>query len=121
MAEPKSWETRVAEKEAQLQRALRKAEQYKEQLKQLQTRKANEERKQRTHRLIVAGAELAALYGRVLDQDEVLAVVDFLRQQKNAGTFTLEKTETDVTENTQEPEMEAKQENENFYGGLFEF
>jgi hypothetical protein len=121
MGEPKSWETRVAEKEAQLQRALRKAEQYKEQLKQLQTRKANEERKQRTHRLIVAGAELAALYGRVLDQDEVLAVVDFLRQQKDNGLFTLEKTETAVTEKAKEPELEAKTENAELYGGLFDF
>ena len=87
---------RIAEKRAQKERYDKKAEKCDEELKALLKKEAEETRKQRTHKLIVAGAELAALYGRTLEKDEILALVEFLRQQKNAGIFTLEKTETTV-------------------------
>ena len=87
MSTPRDLGDRVAEKEAQLKKALEKAELYKAQLKQLQAKKDTQDRKRRTHNLIIAGAELAALYGRVLYPEEVRQVIAFLRQQKDAGFF----------------------------------
>ena len=84
-------------------------------------KEAEETRKQRTHKLIVAGAELAALYGRALEKDEVLALVEFLQQQQNAGIFTLEKTEATVAETTREPEAKTKTGNGDLFGDLFNF
>ena len=112
---------RIAEKRAQKERYDKKAEKCDEELKALLKKEAEETRKQRTHKLIVAGAELAALYGRTLEKDEVLALVDFLRQQKNAGIFTLEKTEKAVTESIRESEAKAKESNGDLFGDLFNF
>lgn len=100
MSEPRPLEIRVAEKEEQMRKAFEKAEQYKAQLKQLQIRKADEERKERTHKLIVCGAELAALYGRPLEAPEIKAMVDFLRQMKETGQFTVcnEENQTEAAE-----------------------
>lgn len=80
---------RVAEKEAQLQKTIDKAERCKAQLKRLKSRQENEERKARTHKLIVCGAELAALFGHVLSREEVSALVDFLRIQRDRGILTI--------------------------------
>lgn len=112
---------RVAEKEAQLEKAQKKADQYKEQLKQLQARHRSEEQRQRTHKLIVCGAEIAALFERVLDQDEVLVVVNFLREQKELGNFTLEKTKTAETEEPRKPEKNTDQDNNDWFNGMFDF
>ena len=112
---------RIAEKRAQKERYDKKAEKCDEELKALLKKEAEETRKQRTHKLIVAGAELAALYGRTLEKDEVLRIVDFLRQQRNAGIFTLEKTEKTVTESIREPEAKTKTENRDLFEDLFNF
>ena len=112
---------RIAEKRAQKERYDKKAEKCDEELKALLKKEAEETRKQRTHKLIVAGAELASLYGRTLEKDEILALVDFLRQQKNAGIFTLEKTETTVAEAVREPEAKTKTGNGDLFGDLFNF
>ena len=112
---------RIAEKRAQKERYDKKAEKCDEELKALLKKEAEETRKQRTHKLIVAGAELAALYGRTLEKDEILALVEFLRQQKNAGIFTLEKAETTVEEATREPEAKMKIGNGDLFGDLFNF
>ena len=112
---------RIAEKRAQKERYDKKAEKCDEELKALLKKEAEETRKQRTHKLIVAGAELAALYGRTLEKDEILTIVDFLRQQKNAGVFTLEKTEKAFTESIGEPEAKTKESNGDLFGDLFNF
>lgn len=117
----RSLEVRVSEKEAQLEKALQKAEQYRAQLKQLQSRKRNEDQRQRTHSLIVCGAELAALYGKVLDKDEVLTVVDFLRRQKENGIFTIPETKPESQEASAEDLQEMDTENGNLFNGLFDF
>ena len=122
MGEKRTLEARVQEKEKQIKRALEKAEQYKNQLKQLQNRKADEERKQRTHKLIVAGAELAALYERVLEVDEVHELIHFLRQQKETGRFDVVKRENPIKEEKAEAQEETKEQENNFdFGGLFNF
>ena len=73
---------RIAEKRAQKERYDKKVEKCDEELKALLKKEAEETRKQRTHKLIVAGAELAALYGRTLEKDEILALVEFLLWRK---------------------------------------
>ena len=89
---------RIAEKRAQKERYDKKAEKCDEELKALLKKEAEETRKQRTHKLIVAGAELAALYGRAL-----------------------EKSETAGEEATREPEVETKTGNGDLFGDLFNF
>lgn len=85
-------EKRVEEKEAQLRIAMEKVAQYKEQLRQLQNRKNSEDRKRRNHMLIIAGAELASIFGHTLNEDEVARVAKFLRQQVDSSRFSLERT-----------------------------
>ncbi len=110
---------RVAEKEAQLQKTMDKAERCKAQLKKLKDRQDNEERKERTHKLIVCGAELAALYGHVLSKDEMSSLVDFLRSQKDAGIFTFSESGEAIS---QEPkEQNEKNELDSFFGDFFGF
>ena len=112
----RSLESRVQEKQEQLERTLKKAEQYREQLKQLKAKAKTEERKQRTHKLIVAGAELAALFdGHVLEVEEVYQVVNFLREQMKSGGFELVKKENIVQEETK-IEQEEKQTIEEVWG-----
>ena len=109
-------EIRVQEKQEQLERTLKKADQYREQLKQLKARAKTEERKQRTHKLIVCGAEIAALFdGHVLELEEVYQVVNFLREQMKLGRFELVKKEKIVQEETK-IEQEEKQEVEDVWG-----
>lgn len=115
MSESRPLDIRVAEKEEQLKKALEKAEHYREQLKQLQTKQRKEEQKQRTHNLIVCGAELASLYGKVLDKEEVLAVVNFLRSQKEAGIFEISKSEESKGED-QRTENEKQEFEESVWG-----
>ena len=80
---------RVEEKERQLQKTIKKMEQLKEQVKQLKIRKAEDDRKTRTHNLIVCGAEIASLYGRVLNIDEVHMLLSHLRAEKENGVFDI--------------------------------
>lgn len=112
---------RIAEKKAQKARYDKMSAKCDEEIKAMEKKDAEAERKHRTHMLIVAGAELAALYGRALEKDEVLAVVDFLRRQKNAGIFTLEKTETTVAETIREPEAKTKTGNGDLFEDIFNF
>ncbi len=93
MSEPRSLDERLLEKETQLKKLLEKADQYKAQLKQLQNRKADEDRKVRTHKLIVCGAKIASVFGRPLEEDESKRLAAFLREQKTNGTFVLRSNE----------------------------
>ena len=71
--------------------------------------------------LIVCGAEIAALYGKVLCEDEIHAVVNFLREQQNAGTFTLGTKEESTTTESQEQILETKRTDEDIFGEMFGF
>ena len=71
--------------------------------------------------LIVCGAEIAALYGKVLSEDEIHAVVNFLREQQNAGYFTLEKQKAEVTEESRVPSENTQGNEGEPFGGLFNF
>ena len=112
---------RVAEVKEKRQRMKKRLEQYDEEIKRLEKQEAEEARKHRTHMLIVCGAELAALYGKVLCEDEIHAVVNFLREQQSAGIFTLRNTEEVTEEEPQEPTEEMNGSNEDIFGELFGF
>lgn len=111
---------RLAELQLRREKAKQKAAQYDEQIKRLEKLAAEEERKRRTHALIVCGAEMAALFEKVLDQDEVHTVVNFLREQQALGNFTFAKTETaELVTNKEEPEK-TKDDSEDPFAGFFD-
>lgn len=112
---------RLAELQVRREKAKRKAAQYDEQIKRLEKLAAEEERKRRTHALIVCGAEIAALFEKVLDQDEVHTVVNFLREQRALGNFTLAKTETTEVETNEEKPEKTKVDFEDTFAGFFDF
>ena len=58
---------RVAEVKKKREKTKKKLEQYDEQIKRLEKQDADEKRRQRTHSLVVCGAELAALFGKILN------------------------------------------------------
>ena len=110
---------RVADVKAKRERTKKRLEQYNEEIKRLEKQEAEEARKYRTHMLIVCGAELAALYEKnLLEKDEIHAVVNFLREQQNAGNFTLE---TQKTEEPREPSENTQGNEGEPFGGLFNF
>lgn len=115
------WEERVAEVKAKREKTRKKLDQYDEQIKRMEKQASDEARKKRTHALIVCGAELAALFGKVLDQDEVYAVVNFLREQRDLGTFTLGQKETQKEEATREQTREMDGTDEIFLNDFFSF
>ena len=118
----RSVEIRVAEKEKQLEIAMQKVQQCKNQLRDLNNRKSDEERKKRTHQLIVLGAEVSALYGHTLTTDEVHAVINFLRQQKEEGVFSIEEKKFEELETREEAEEKEKEQEDAFgFGGMFSF
>lgn len=115
------YEERVADVKAKRDKALRKVAQCNEQLKDMEKKEKEEQRKRRTHSLIVCGAEIAALFDRVLDQDEIYAVVNFLREQRDLGNFTFEKTESAAKEMAQETTEKTKDDLGDLFGGFFDF
>ena len=112
---------RVAEVKKKREKTKKKLEQYDEQIKRLEKQDADEKRRQRTHALVVCGAELAALFGKVLDKNEVLVVVNFLREQQNAGNFTLEKQKSEETEEPRVPSENTQRNEGQPFGGFFNF
>ena len=112
---------RVADMKAKRERAKKRLEQYNEKIKRLEKQEAEEVRKRRTHLLIVCGAEIAALYGNPLEETEIHTLVNFLREQQNAGIFTLRKTEESAEEEPQEPIAETNGKDEDIFGELFGF
>lgn len=118
----RTYKQRIEETKAKRTRAMKRVGQYDEEIKQLEKKDAEEERKYRTHMLIVCGAELAALFQRsYLGKDEIHTVVNFLREQQNAENFTLEKQKTEVTEEPREPSENTESNGEEPFGGFFNF
>lgn len=115
-------EERVAEQEQRLELAMQRVKQYKEQLKALENRKSENDRKQRTHMLIQAGAELSSLYEHTLTIDEIHKLVNHLRDEKNRGIFDISKTEEELPMlKIVENEIVEEENQENLFGGMFNF
>ena len=64
MASKRTIDERIQEKDNMMQQLLTKAKQYEAQIRQLEKRKKEEERKARTHRLITIGGAVSAVLGR---------------------------------------------------------
>lgn len=112
---------RVEEVKQKREKAQKKVAQYDEQLKRMEKQAVEEERKVRTHKLIVCGAELASLFEKVLELDEVYQVVNFLREQRELGAFTLAKSEISETEKPREVIEKTESDEPKLYGGFFNF
>ena len=115
------YEERVAEVVAKRDKAQRRVDQCNEQLKDMEKKEKEEQRKRRTHSLIVCGAEIAALFDRVLDQDEIYTVVNFLREQQDLGNFTFDKTESAAVEVIEEKPEKTNDGFGDLFGGFFDF
>lgn len=74
---------RVAEKQARLEEMLKKAKQYENQLKQLEARQKDEERKRRTHRLIEIGATVESITEAPIEGEDLLRFASYLRRLEN--------------------------------------
>ena len=105
-------EERVAEQEKKLELAVQKVQQYKEQLKALENRKADEEHRKQTHLHIACGSEISALYEHTLSIEEVHMLINHLRDEMNKGIFSLVKKE-EVTYETETVIKEKNEEEEN--------
>lgn len=117
----RSYDERLSELYAKKERSKKKVDQLNEQIKRLEKIAAEDARKQRTHALIVCGAELAALFEKVLDQEEIYTVVNFLRKQKELGFFTLEKNEEAAQKKTEASKQEENGIDEEIFGDFFDF
>lgn len=115
------YEERVAEVQRKRAKTAKRLAQYDEQLKDMAKKEKEDQRKRRTHALIVCGAEIAALFDHTLDQDEIYTVVNFLREQQELGNFTLEKTETAAEETAQEIPEKTNDDFGDLFGGFFDF
>jgi len=115
----RNYEDKIVEQEQKLAAMMQKLQQQREVLKQLKTKEQNEERRYRTHMLVVAGAELASLYGySFLEEDEIHKVVNFLRDSMTSGVFVLEKQEEVKSEKAETVEEKAQEEDldDGFFG-----
>ena len=87
MASKRTLEERIVIKDDEIQKLLDKANELKAQKRQLEQKKKMEERKARTHRLIVIGGAVASVLGRELVDGDELRLMNFLKQQERNGKF----------------------------------
>ena len=72
-----------------MQQLLTKAKQYEAQIKQLEKRKKEEERRARTHRLITMGGVVSSVLNRDFIEGDDMRLMNFLKQQeRNGGYFS---------------------------------
>lgn len=83
----KSIEERIDAKDDELQKAMDKLNQIKEQKKALEKRKHEQERKARTHRLIVIGGIAEMVLGREFKDGDEKRFERFLKAQQSRGGF----------------------------------
>ena len=87
MASKRTLDERIQEKDIMMQQLLDRAKQYEAQIKQLEKRKKEEERKARTHRLIVIGGVVASVLGRDFVDGDDVRLMNFLKQQERNGNY----------------------------------
>lgn len=89
MRSSRSIQERVDDKQAQLDKLMKKAKQYEAQIKQLEARQKDEERRKRTHRLIQVGATVEAVLGYPIEEDDLPLLTAFLKAtEKRHHSFT---------------------------------
>ena len=87
MASKRTIDERIQEKDNMMQQLLTKAKQYEAQIRQLEKRKKEEERKARTHRLITIGGAVSAVLGRDFVEGDDMRLMNFLKQQERNGNY----------------------------------
>lgn len=86
MSTPKySLEERVLEKQERLQKMLEKAKQYEAQLKMLEAKKKEQERKDRAHRLIEVGGAVESVLEHPIEKEDIPQLIFFLQDLENQG------------------------------------
>ena len=89
MAGKRTLDERIQEKDNLMQQLLTKAKQYEAQIKQLEKRKKEEERRARTRRLITIGGVVSSVLGRDFVEGDDMRLMNFLKQQeRNGGYFS---------------------------------
>ena len=89
MANKRSLDERIHDKDVLMQQALSKVKEYEAQIKQLEKRKKEEERRARTHRLITIGGVVGSVLGRDFVEGDDMRLMNFLKQQeRNGGYFS---------------------------------
>ena len=89
MASKRTLDERIQEKDNLMQQLLTKAKQYEAQIKQLEKRKKEEERRARTHRLITMGGVVSSVLNRDFIEGDDMRLMNFLKQQeRNGGYFS---------------------------------
>lgn len=105
MSSKKTLDQRVQEKEAQLNEFLKKAKQYEAQLKMLQAKQKEENRKARNHRLIEIGASIESVLDHPVEKEMLPSLISWLKE--------VEKTDMALSNalGLEVPEMEQYIEN----------
>ncbi len=83
----KTIDERIDIKDDEIQKLLERANQLKAQKRQLEQRKKAEERKARTHSLIVIGGVVASVLNRDFVDGDDMRLMNFLKQQERNGNY----------------------------------
>ena len=83
----KSIEERIDIKDDEIQKLLERASQLKAQKKQLEQRKKAEDRKARTHSLIVMGGVVSSVLNRDFVEGDDMRLMNFLKTQERNGNY----------------------------------
>ena len=105
MNSKKTMVQRLEAKEKQLQEMLKRAKQYEAQLKALQAKQGEEERKKRTHRLIEIGAVCEVVLGSPIEKEMLPRLQEWLQMQEQKGSYfsrALGKDKSETTIQTEE-------------------
>lgn len=85
----KDFEQRITEKQKQLDEMLERAKKYQAELRGLQNKKKEEERRQRTHRLVEVGATVESVIKCPIQKNELPKLLAWLEEQeKNDRGFS---------------------------------
>ncbi len=87
MSSTRTLEERVTDKQAQLEKILETAKQYQEQIKKLECRRAEEDRKKSAHRLIEVGAAVESVLGMPIEHNDLPKLISYLRNQEEKGKY----------------------------------
>lgn len=83
----KSIEERINIKDDEIQKLLDRANQLKAQKRQLEQRKKAEDRKARTHSLIVMGGVVSSVLNRDFVEGDDMRLMNFLKTQERNGNY----------------------------------
>ena len=83
----KSIEERIDIKDDEIQKLLERASQLKAQKRQLEQRKKAEDRKARTHSLIVIGGVVSSVLNRDFVEGDDMRLMNFLKTQERNGNY----------------------------------